>query len=70
MDALVRSGVEFGSAAPTTTSRLAPIALALLPFLYLGLTYKMLRGMYGTDAGAVGKDGTKKVHKQQQMQRI
>ncbi|KAH7491315.1 hypothetical protein PRIC1_014204 [Phytophthora ramorum] len=70
LDALVQSGVEFGSATPSASSRLVPIALALMPFLYLGLTYKMMRGMFGTDAGTVGKDGTKKVRKQQQMQRI
>ncbi|KAG7383147.1 hypothetical protein PHYPSEUDO_003978 [Phytophthora pseudosyringae] len=70
LDALIRSGVEFGSVAPSTSSRLVPVALALMPFLYLGLTYKMLRGMYGTDAGAVGKDGTKKVRKQQDTERI
>ncbi|GMF57750.1 unnamed protein product [Phytophthora fragariaefolia] len=69
LDALVRSGVDFGSVAPSTTSKLVPFALALMPFLYLGLTYKMLRGMFGTDAGAVGKDGTKKARKQQ-VQRI
>ncbi|KAG3028673.1 hypothetical protein PC121_g20824 [Phytophthora cactorum] len=70
LDALVRSGVEFGSVTPSTSSKLMPVAIALMPFLYLGLTYKMLRGMYGTDAGAVGKDGTKKVRKQQQTERI
>ncbi|KAL3663890.1 hypothetical protein V7S43_011301 [Phytophthora oleae] len=70
LDVLVRSGVEFGSVAPSTASRLMPVALALMPFLYLGLTYKMMRGMFGTDAGGVGKDGTKKVRKQQQTQRI
>lgn len=70
LDALVQSGVEFGSVTPSTTSRLVPFALALMPFLYLGLTYKMLRGMFGTDAGGVGKDGTKKARKQQELQRI
>ncbi|KAG6617495.1 uncharacterized protein IUM83_02441 [Phytophthora cinnamomi] len=48
LDALIRSGVEFGSMTPSTTSRLVPVALALLPFLFLGLTFKMLRGMFGT----------------------
>ncbi|ETN13927.1 hypothetical protein PPTG_08604 [Phytophthora nicotianae INRA-310] len=70
LDALVRSGVEFGSASPSTSSKLMPVAIALMPFLYLGLTYKMLRGLYGSDAGAVGKDGTKKVRKQQHTERI
>ncbi|KAF4315704.1 hypothetical protein BBO99_00009210 [Phytophthora kernoviae] len=70
LDALVHSGVEFGSVSPSTSSRLMPVALALLPFLYLGLTYRMLRSMYSTDTGAVGKDGTKKVRKQQQAQHI
>ncbi|EEY63068.1 cell division protease ftsH [Phytophthora infestans T30-4] len=70
LDALVRSGVAFGSVPPSTSSKLLPVAIALMPFLYLGLTYKMLRGMYGPDAGAVGKDGTKKVRKQQETERI
>ncbi|RLN43688.1 hypothetical protein BBJ28_00024382 [Nothophytophthora sp. Chile5] len=64
------AGVEFGSVVPSTSSRLVPVLLTLLPFLYLGLTYRMLRGMFSTEAGGVGKDGTKKVRKQQQMERI
>ncbi|KAE8902903.1 hypothetical protein PF005_g28994 [Phytophthora fragariae] len=70
LDALVQSGVEFGSVTSSTSRKLVPFALALIPFLYLGLTYKMLRGMFGTDAGGVGKDGTKKARKQQELQRI
>ncbi|CAI5702467.1 hypothetical protein KXD40_003358 [Peronospora effusa] len=70
IDVLARSGVDFGSVTPSVTSRLVPLALTLVPFLYLGLTYKMLRRMFGTDAGAVGKDGTKKVRKKQQIETI
>ncbi|KAL7685272.1 putative AAA+ ATPase domain, ATPase, AAA-type, core, AAA ATPase, AAA+ lid domain-containing protein [Plasmopara halstedii] len=70
LDALIRSGVDFGSMAPSTSSKLAPLAIAIMPFLYLGLTYKMLRKMYHTDAGAVGKDGTKNVQNERETQRI
>ncbi|CAI5711502.1 unnamed protein product [Peronospora destructor] len=70
IDVLIRSGVDFGSVTPSVTSRLVPLALTLVPFLYLGLTYKMLRRMFGTDVGAVGKDGTKKMRKKQQIETI
>ncbi|CAH0520194.1 unnamed protein product [Peronospora belbahrii] len=70
LHALVRSGVDFGYVSPSTASKVVPIVLTFVPFLYLGLTYKMLRRMFRTDTGAVGKDGTKKRHKQQQVDRI
>ncbi|CAI5737698.1 unnamed protein product [Hyaloperonospora brassicae] len=70
LDALTRSGVEFGAVAPSRSKIFVPIAVALMPLLYLGLSYKMLRGIVGTDTGAVGKDGVKKTRKQHESQRI
>ena len=70
LDALTRSGVEFGAVASSGSKRFVPFALALMPLLYLGLSYKMLRGIVGTDTGAVGKDGVKKARKQHETQRI
>ncbi|DAZ95465.1 TPA: hypothetical protein N0F65_002150, partial [Lagenidium giganteum] len=58
LDALVRAGVEFGSLRPPASKRLLPLIMTLVPFLYLGLTYRMLRGMFGAETG-VGKDGNK-----------
>ncbi|GAB9468803.1 ATP-dependent zinc metalloprotease FtsH [Globisporangium polare] len=59
LDTLVRAGVEFGSLPAPASRRVLPIIMTLIPFIYLGLTYRMLRGMFGPDA-SVGKDGSKK----------
>lgn len=60
IDTLMRAGVEFGSIRPSASKRLLPLIMTLIPFVYLGLTYRMLRGMFGKDSGSVGKHGSKK----------
>ncbi|KAJ0408880.1 hypothetical protein ATCC90586_007978 [Pythium insidiosum] len=59
LDTLVRAGVEFGTLRPPATRKLFPILMTLVPFIYLGLTYRMLRGLFGAEGG-VGKDGSNK----------
>ncbi|TDH69692.1 hypothetical protein CCR75_001291 [Bremia lactucae] len=70
LDALVHSGVEFGSTAPSRVRQFAPVALVLFPFLYLGLTYKMLSQMFSTDNHSVGKDGCQNVRRPKASPRI
>ncbi|TMW58937.1 hypothetical protein Poli38472_007082 [Pythium oligandrum] len=60
LDTLVRAGVEFGTLQPPATRKIFPLVMALIPFIYLGLTYRMLRGLFGAESGGVGKDGSQK----------
>ncbi|KAI9919440.1 hypothetical protein PsorP6_017660 [Peronosclerospora sorghi] len=59
VDLLRQYQVEFGSIPVSALRRFVPIAFSLVPFLYLGLTYKLLRRMFTNETGTVGKDGTK-----------
>lgn len=57
IDTLVRAGVEFGTLRPPATRQLYPWLITMIPFIYLGLTYRMLRGLFNSNGDGVGKDG-------------
>lgn len=60
---LMKHRVNFGALSPSLSSRTISLALTLVPFLYLGLLYKMVRNLYGKSSKQVGKNGRLKTSK-------
>lgn len=52
--------IIFGRLRQSATSKLFPLLLAMLPFVYLALTYRMLGRMMGHGDDGVGKQGKQK----------
>ncbi|OQR87648.1 cell division protease ftsH [Achlya hypogyna] len=60
VDILCKHGIEFGTMRPSFTKKALPVLLAVVPIVYLGLTYRMLQGMMGGGESGIGKDGMKR----------
>ncbi|OQS06148.1 cell division protease ftsH [Thraustotheca clavata] len=60
VDILRKYGVDFGTMRPSLTKKVVPVLLAIIPIVYLGLTYRMLQGMMGGGDSGIAKDGMKR----------
>ncbi|KDO20649.1 hypothetical protein SPRG_13402 [Saprolegnia parasitica CBS 223.65] len=60
VDILCKHGIDFGTMQPSLSKKALPVLLAVIPIVYLGLTYRMLQGMMGGSEPGIGKDGMKR----------